>query len=463
MDVLLDIFRNRFVLWLSSGVLTGLSFFSPWTWWLSILGLFVFIVVAKSAVSRKEIIWGSVLSGTAHFLLVLSWFWSTYPLDWLNVGNKGSFALIFGVWLTCCIVLGFGRLVPSYFIYHFKNKQSYLYIGIPVVWLIGEVIGSFLFSLYTYGTGSYISAEFSVGYLGYVLAEHGLLIKLAEVGGVFVLSMVVVALASLTHYLFFIKKTKILILSMLLIVLATSVIPYNNPYSNDNYSVAALSTDYEAYVRLDTDKKLIRQQNLLKAVATTLEQDVEYIILPEDSRFTSSFDSPEAVFNFIESFSDKDVILVDSTAEIQENNEATVVSIIYNTKNRHVDKVYKNYLVPTGEYMPSFHAAVIKLFGFNKALDTFEGYYNYQPWTSEVSLSEGSPGVLFCLESLSSVALKRVARESRAPFVAHVVSHSWFNNPWLLHHQLNQMMKVNTIFAKTTVYQASNQYKSIRY
>jgi apolipoprotein N-acyltransferase len=246
-------------------------------------------------------------------------------------------------------------------------------------------------------------------------------------------------------------------------VFVTSFIPFTNPYQIDDYVVAALGTDYEAYVRLAPEEQRVRQDNLIQAVADTLSQGVDYVILPEDARLSSSFDTPEAVFNFLTSFTDKDVVLVDPAMEWLDDGTKVVVALVYDTKTNSVEKIYKELLTPGGEYLSYFNGGILRLLGFSEALDNFNRMYGYKPWPNKTPLPEGVPEILFCFEGQSSVALWQKARRSGVPFVAHVVSHSWFKDSKILRHELDQMLRVNSLFARTSVYQAANKSHSMRY
>ena len=115
--------QNSWLRWSLSGLLIGLAFTYSSLWWISVIGLVVFIDAIFKAGSFKEIILGSLLVGLIRFLIVLSWFWSVYPLDWLGVGVVESLALVFGVWFTCSVVFGLGVLFPAVIAFILKKKE----------------------------------------------------------------------------------------------------------------------------------------------------------------------------------------------------------------------------------------------------------------------------------------------------------------------------------------------------
>jgi apolipoprotein N-acyltransferase len=345
----------------------------------------------------------------------------------------------------------------------FKKKTAKIALmSFPLLWLLGELSGSVFYSILMLGEGTGLSYDFSTGYLGYLFGEHGLLVKLASLGGVFILSLVLAGLVALVYYLQSQRK-KTWLPTIIILCFATSFISYHNPHINEDVSIIALETNYEAYTRLDEAERRVRQDNLLKTISEALQSSPEYIVLPEDARMSSVFASNEAVFNFLETFATEDVVLVDSLPAVSEEGNNHVAAKIYDTSDDSVHHIYKEMLMPTGEYLPYFHQAVLRLLGYGEVVNRHTRMYGFQPRENEGTVPDGIPYVLFCFESISSTALKEAAERSGADFVVHPVSHSWFGNPWLLNHQLDQMFRVNTLFAKTTVYQATNRGEAKRF
>ena len=73
------------------------------------------------------------------------------------------------------------------------------------------------------------------------------------------------------------------------------------------------------------------------------------------------------------------------------------------------------------------------------------------------------PSVLFCMESSSPFGVGKVVRERELPLVAHVVSHSWFENPRVLWVQLERMLQMQARAHGVEIVVAANEARSVRY
>lgn len=449
-----------------AGLLLGVSFLHAALWWLGLFGIALFYFISKSMhVTLRQAVIGGGVAGTVQFLIVSSWLWSAYPIQWLEINNSVAVLFIGVVWLVCSITFGLAKVLPALYGHFFLGDTQSLSVSavfFAPVWLTSEMCGSLLFSLVHAGSGGAVSLHAAMGYVGYLFAEHGALVQLAQVGGVYILSLLYVG-AALLLYVCILKKQFVYTGLLLMCMLGGSLVPYINPYQNDDYAVLTLSTDYHASGQSAQDVEEAQYQDLINRVIQGLRGDAAYIVLPENARFARSFESPEAVLDFMRTYSEADVVLIDSGTEDADNGFTHVVSTLYDTQANSYSKQYKEYLVPTGEYIPALYTYVLHRTGFGDELARFLESYNSIPKENDEVYLPRAPGVLFCFASVSPYRLRTVAANTAVPFVVHVVSHGWFTDPWLLQHMLDQQMRVNTLFAHTTVYQAAHNYTSIRY
>jgi len=77
---------------------------------------------------------------------------------------------------------------------------------------------------------------------------------------------------------------------------------------------------------------------------------------------------------------------------------------------------------------------------------------------SQADYSDRAPGVLFCFESNYPLAVHTLLRErpDGFPFVAHVVSHAWFNDSPVLRHQLEAMLQAQAVWNDVYIVVAAN-------
>jgi hypothetical protein len=67
--------------------------------------------------------------------------------------------------------------------------------------------------------------------------------------------------------------------------------------------------------------------------------------------------------------------------------------------------------------------------------------------TSQTEAASSTPGILYCFESVSPWGVKKIIQErGEVPFIAHPISHAWFNEPKILWKNLDSMLRVQAIW-----------------
>lgn len=445
--------------WALSGALLAAGFIFSILWPLGILGAAYFIFLAQRATTRKAVC-GGLLAWTIKSLAALLWFLSVYPIEWLEFSlGKTQLLVVIFYWVSNSLWLGVGGVFVALAIkniYKITSKKLLLGLSIPTVWIVGELLGSLSFSVMTYGTGGAITSAFSFGYLGYLLAQHEWLIQLARIYGVYGLSFGAVALSliglwsvqSLRQ-----KNTYLLLLAFLLFWGSAYIpIPFwdKTPTTTDYYSVLIIDTNFPvSHVRTAESEQEIRSQ-LEAAVQSALAEQSDYIILPEDSRYFNQFSPPEQEKNkFKFTQGDPETIIVDS-GRTTVTGETVLQSFIYNGLQDTVDSSHKRYLVPQGEFMPYFYSTILKILGYADAIEMIEKDIDYTvgPQVGQDEAAVSTPGVLFCFESISPWGVQKIMKErGTVPFVAHPISHGWFNEPTQLWQSLDSMLRVQALWS----------------
>ena len=455
--------NNWLVQWVASGVLLGAGFVFPALWWLGIVGIALVIHLTLTTSDRKELVLGSVLAWTIKSAIALVWFWSVYPMDWMGVDSSSlQIVLIFFWWMTAALWLGAGGVA---FMFGLKMLQRYtsktiLFVSIPFLWIASEMAGSLIFSIITIGVGGSITTAFSFGYVGYLLAEHNLFIQVAQIAGVYSLGITVVYI-SLGLFIFISQQHyKKMAYGLLAIFFLSGFIPLPvEQASNESHIVAIVDTDFGLSELRTKEARNETQQKIESAVQAALDYSPDYILLPEDSRYFNQQDNTQATAAQF-SFRTKsvNVVVVDS-GRADEDNKAVVQSFIYNGQEGVVDQSHKRYLVPQGEFMPSLYKAGLKLFGNDEIIDQVSKNLTFEVGskTSQHDHVASSPGVLFCFESVSPWGVRAVLQErGSVPFIAHPVSHAWFNEPQSLWGQLDSMLRVQAIWNQQYIVSAGN-------
>lgn len=443
------------------GVMLGIFVVVPALWIVSLAGVAAAVWYLPTVRTR----WNGVLAGwwifTVKASLALLYFWSAYPIDWLGF-SLGPLepVIIFFYWLTGSLWLGVGgvglyiglRLV-------YKVSTYYRLLLIPVVWLVADWLGAMSFSLFTLGPGGSINTQFSFGFIGYALAQHNMLIQIAAVAGVFGLTVLVVVLALGGLQLWQLNK-RIILVGGVTLLLGTSVIPLAPQANTDDvYAVAVVNTQFPTDSRFtDESQELVR-----KAITVALEEaiaaGVDYVILPEDTRFFDQSDSDllraYATFRYGQS----DTIIIDSGRSTIDGM-TTLNSVIYDGTTSDIYQSQKRYLVPQGEFLPYLYEGILRLVGYTDVLDFLAEQLSYRVGdnTSQADFAANIPGVLFCFESNNPSGVRTIMKERNGemPFVAHVISHAWFNDPYILWQQTEAMLRIQAIWNNTYIVSAGN-------
>jgi len=181
-----------------SGLLLGVPFVVPELWFFGLLGVAVFVYATNLTNTPRAVLVGGFIAWTTKSLIALFFGWSVWPVDAsLFTLPLSGFWVIAMYWISSAVFLGVGGAFVSgwlwYLLVH-KNNQIAALVILPVLWPLGEFLAARLFSVMTIGPEGFYNAAFSYGQLGYLLAEHNVLILLAKFGGLYLLTFVSVLL-----------------------------------------------------------------------------------------------------------------------------------------------------------------------------------------------------------------------------------------------------------------------------
>jgi len=237
--------------WVLAGLLLGVGFVIPTFWIGGILGIVLCVHLVFTTKSLKRLVFGSITAWTIKSALALVWFWSVYPIEWLSFDlGRVQLILIFGYWFTVSLWLGTGGALFALSVRKVSTliNKKYVLFSIPFLWLGSEIIGSYIFSLITIGEGGVITSAFSFGFVGYLLAQHGVLIQVAQFGGMYLLgiSIVFIAMGFYWFWSFYTQKVFVSVV-VFLILFFTSLVNLSTevPVQNrDQYHVISIDTTF---------------------------------------------------------------------------------------------------------------------------------------------------------------------------------------------------------------------------
>ena len=459
------------VAWILSGALIGVPFIYDSFWWLFLPSIILFLYCFLNA-PTKNIFYGVMFVGFCKSAASVLWFWSTYPLVWVGDMNALlQYAIIFLYWSTTALSMSVGFALTFYLYSRFVRVSIKNLFFIPFVWVFAEICGSLMYSLFTLGSGSSLNSNFSFGYIGYLLIDIPVVSSLAKFGGVYSLSFIAVAV-SLYVYILFSSSRKdfsrvVLAVSTVIIICLLLYINYSTtkPFGVKK-TIITIDTLFDSFLFLEKDGYRVKNDAIVEAVSSALGYSSDNIVLPEDSRFTSAFDSPQEALKFIVKNSQgRDVLVFDSARVIDDRGKTVLRAFVYDTKAVAVYVVDKQYLVAQGEYIPYVHGLLIYLVAPNSLSQKLFSNHNYK--SGEALDYSKFPSyvapVLFCFEGVDPRGIKKLLTRQKSSLIIHPVSHSWFNNSEVLTKNLDYMLKAQAMWNNVYIIEAGNMKQGYLY
>lgn len=450
-----------------SGVCLGIGFVLPILSALGVIGVGFFAAAVARTTSWQQASLGGLLAGVVKSLFATLCLWSTYPILFVKLSlGLPQLSAIGLYWLLFSLFLGVGGIFVAV-LWYIARKYLSLWWGavvFSVLWVCGEVVGSLAFSVGTYGEGGSINTAFSFGYLGYLLGNHQWIILLAQWGGVYILSFC----GALLGYVGWMYKERfnarqywIGIGGLVLLGTATGflAVPSSVIEDEEGKSVAIIDTTFgnDFFARTDQDSYKYTQVN--EAVTAALELGTDYILLPEDSRFTNSKISTEGAYRLFRfQNSDTETVVIDTGRAELSSGEMVLRATIYDGVGKKGLAVDKQFLVPQGEFMPYLVDVSLRLFGQREMASGMYKKLLYRPGPekSQAQLPAYIPRILFCFESTDPRGVRKLIQEREVPFVAHPMSHAWFHQSQLLWQQQDTMLKIQALWSDVSIVSAGN-------
>ncbi len=457
---------------LVAGVFMGSAFINQVFWWAGIIGLAVLVYAVTHLHCYKSAFWAGALAGSIKMFFVYSWFWTVYPFDWMgNFSHILQLGAILWVWLIASVGTGVSLSVFTLVLF-LKIKGAYRYLVFPLVYVASELFGSILFSFVESGPGSTLNTETSFGYLGYTLARHGIFGSLAEIFGVYMLSFMVALVAlcladsvALCERNPFHRIRNVAIVSGIFILCIGSyftALPASQ--AQKNLTVVTVNSHYINAFQPTSAEKANRVREMITAFKAALQVGSDVIIFPETAYALTVFGSPDNIFSYIASQTDDQPLVIDSDGTISAQGEPVIRATLYDMRTKSTHSVFKEFLVPTGEYVPYHLSLLMKLAGFTEVREYLSKAMAFK--RNESIGKQGivpEPGVLFCSEVLSSKLVYQASKRATLPLLVHPVSHGWFHNPLTLWYQLDLILRTQARFSGLPIVQAANMWESRAY
>lgn len=448
-----------------AGLCLGVSLVHIFFWPLVFVGGVLSIYIFYNADSKRAAVIVGCIIGTTKMAIVLSWGLTTHPLEWVGVDAPLiEFVLICLYWLPSAVALGSGMAALgylSYWLFHKRYHFVIMLLSVATLWVLAEVVGAIVFSVFMLGPGSTINANFSFGHTGYALVSHQVFFEFAALLGVYSLSFVVGLVSILLYYVYqYSWRWRHVFVGVLLV---SSMIPIGSVYgTSSSTDVAVVGTEL-SFTMKELSSIEEAQDQLLQALHTVAEVPSEYVVFPEDAGLLNSFVTTDSELRYLTELGDTPRVYVDS-GRLDIEGETVLRAYVYDTRAGEVYEFDKQYLVPQGEYLPFVYRGFIRSIARDhEVLQDLEEDITYRPGISQtvLSLPSYAPAVLFCFESVAPFGVRRaIGDRTEVPFVAHIVSHAWFEEPQTLWNQLDAMLLTQAKFNSVPIIEAANMAPS---
>ncbi len=454
---------------IASGILFALSFlYSDVFWWFSLVALIPLLFFFGSVRTPYGAFIGAWFVGSFLFGGSFLWYWNSLRLDWLGVPTVWKGILYVGIswWITTLVLslaVGFWGIIAWYFL----RTRSFLenVFLIPLTWAVLEYARAWLYSLLTYGVGVAFGPHFTIGFLGYLLANHSFLLQLASVGKVYLLSFVVVffnvALWGIAARSGATPPRRFAVAAVLIaVVVGTSFIPVPEKKSGGNeITVVALHTNFPVLLSVSRKVQQIRNGTyrdlMLRAAREAPALDV--VLLPEDTRFFQNLLLRREAGVFVrEIFGTVRPLIVDSGNVTGDDDKTHSRLLYYDTAAGTVTTRDKVFLAPQGEYIPNLFSFIVGSFG--DSTKEIEKHRTYYPGTNENAVGGNGRvvvGGLFCSEMFSEV-LYGALKNEKANMLVNAASHSWFHGSRFFYREFLAAAKVRAVENRLPLVVAAN-------
>lgn len=441
-----------------AGVSLALPFIFYSAGWLSIVAVLPFLYYLHlqfSKLTRKNFVLSVWAVGVIFNFVVVGWILNTRPDNWAYIpGWQGAIALTI-IYLLIVLFLSvqfvifgliYARLRPNLL-------APQIFIILPSVWVVAEVLRSLAFSLLAYGPGGSIGTHWNFGVLGLAgsVTPLGFSARLVGLYGVSFLVVVInLALFWLLH-----KRYK-LPLIVLAVVLLLSLLGYKiyDSTGGNKLTGGLLQLDSRSDPTSANDSYVDRFKSELES-KDIAPNSIGLLVLPEYSDFYRDENKPMAI-DITKRYLEPQggvVTSVDGHDTEKTTNDLRVYGIDGSVRSRFA----KQFLIPVGEYMPNVVAVLLRLFGQKEALEIAnssqviaQGKVQIMP----VEIAGVKVGSLAC-SGIIAPEFYRGLSANGATILTNSAALAMFTHAPLYHAQSRQMARFHAIANAKPFIQAS--------
>ena len=387
-----------------SGIMLGLPFLIPKLAILAWVGLVPFLKGLEDKSWQQSFKLGWVFGLT---FLIISSKWLLQPIIKFSGYPLTISVLIF---LICAAILAlYFALLTIILNFLKKHFEISLLILVPLAWTGIE----FLRSIYSF--------QFLFGFLGYTQSFIPELIQLAQVGGVYLVTFIIV----LVNTIFYLavkedKKRKSIIYTLTAVLIIGVVFIYGHWQLNqklaikDNFRAGIIQPNIPQDKKLDSNYYRQLEKKLVKLSETEIKSNNPGLLLWPETAILRTY-SLERKFPYLKNYQTPLYI----GGFIRQGNGPLNSALLVNKQGKIINRYSKNILVPWGEYVPFP----------NIVPDFIETNLNHiTPGTeaTEFELDDVSWIGAICSEILNPDYIRNAYQQN--DFIINISNEAWFGN-----------------------------------
>lgn len=451
----------QYALLLLGGGLMGITFLIPYSWPLAVIACLPIFKLLRTSSVRMSYVYGFAWSYLFIACALYPVFWSPLPLDWAEIEGHivQQYVFAFVAWsLSTAIFAAPFALWGAVARHLLLRPDARMFWLLPSAWVLAEYAGTLLFSLFNYAPGVAIGVQFSLTFIGNVLADDIALRQLAIFGGVYALSALLIAGNIVVDRIVTgsLRGTWVIRSAVILfIVWALTSLALKMHTDTGSTVVAVTATQVHPTLHLSNE----RFEKYLATGKSMYEQAIlsgaEIIVFPEGSAFMVPRDSRGVPLVMTRASSTPPSVI--TSQRIMNNGHILSQMEYYDFSRGTISYTYKYLPQPIGEYMTSSAYWTGTLLGARSTMDQIaqKGSHISGLFPSPQIVGSIKVGALFCNETLSPDLYSSLARTGADLFI-NASSQDWFHESKLVHLQLLRAAQIRATESHRYYIQSSN-------
>lgn len=436
--------------------------------WVSLIPLFYFLSLKQ--VSLKKAFIGGSLAGLVFFGKLFSWYFATIPFEWLGITNKKAvffaFCLLVLFW---AIQAAFLSLFIGLFAWITKKiilwrKINFLYPFIlPCAWVIFEYLRAFGFGILWLGKETAFGSHWTFGNLAYALHNRLNLIQIADIGGIYIISFLIVFINTIL-FLLLRSHLRVRPLGFSIVILVFVGLAWNGygvyqltkTENEKQTTIALVQTNFPSEIKPNPRrvKEIFETTLNLLTNQTAISKNPDLVVFPEGFGLVSLAGDQEIAKYLLKDFWRSGQIFIENKKIIDENTNSKSRLFYYDLeKENPVSHHDKMLLIPNGDFFPYLTKFFLNFYSFG--IKNKQRFYSKGKEAKIAQTQKGNIGGTIC-SSIISPIIQRQMTTKGAELLIVVSSDAPFHGSNALLSQNLAMSKIRAIENRRYFGQSTN-------